>query len=216
MFDGERTRKLFFFLLIASLLFESGVAYEHYRQGRQPGTVQFVEGAAGGSGPKDGAGGESAGSSSAPETPRFAYVHVVGAVKNPGLYRLKLPARVNDGVSQAIPEKDADLSLINLAEPIIDGQQIYVPHRGENQTLKANGSRKLAAVSRTIAGKININKATAGELDTGLPGVGPTLAGRIVEYRKTHGPFLSEAELRNVSGIGEKRFQELKDKITVR
>lgn len=225
MFDWGRTRKLLLYLLVASLLFEVGIKYERSRQAREAGVVEYVESGtetAAATGPGSdgeeataaGAGGDqpAAGGTTVTEV---VWVHVVGAVKVPGVYCLELPARVNDAVNLAGPADDADLAQINLAEPVSDGQQVFVPRKGETVPDSA-GSFSNQPQTRAVSGKININTATAAELDAGLPGIGPTLANRIVEYRKTHGPFRSVAELQNVSGIGAKRYAELKDKVVVK
>lgn len=144
-------------------------------------------------------------------TPRELAVHVIGAVTNPGVYELPVGSRVIDVVKQANPLPEADLQGINLAEPLNDGQQVIVPHKGE-------GPHELVGMASSTTnrqGKLNINMATIDELDSCLPGVGPALAQRIVNYREKHGKFRSIDDLKNVSGIGEKRFSELKDLITV-
>ncbi|MFO7152262.1 MAG: helix-hairpin-helix domain-containing protein [Bacillota bacterium] len=135
-------------------------------------------------------------------------VHVAGAVKNPGVYELEEGSRVIDAVEAAggyMPE--ADVSGINLAKKLQDEDKIYVPEQGEVPgTGDASGS--------SSDGRVNINTADLQELDK-LPGIGPALAQRIIDYRNQHGPFKSVEELKNVSGIGEKRFEELKNLVKV-
>ncbi|MGQ9757448.1 MAG: helix-hairpin-helix domain-containing protein [Actinomycetota bacterium] len=135
-------------------------------------------------------------------------VHVAGAVVNPGVVTLDPGARVMDAVQQAGgPLPEADLDSLNLAQPVSDGQKIIVPRKGEG-TVVQDG-----AASRK-GGRVNINTATKEELER-LPGIGPTLAQRILEYREAHGGFRSVDELRKVSGIGPKKFEELKGLVEI-
>ncbi len=136
--------------------------------------------------------------------PRGPYVHVAGAVRRPGLYRLSQGARVAAGVRRAGgPSARADLDLINLAARLQDGQQVVVP-----TTPGAGG----AAVAGSAA-PISLGSATAEQLDE-LDGIGPTLAERIVEYRQAKGGFGSLDQLAEVEGIGEKRLEALKAALT--
>lgn len=143
----------------------------------------------------------------APST-RFI-VHVVGAVRRPGLYRLEEGARVQDAVSRAGgPSRKADLALINLAAPLADGQQIVVPRRGAAGAAAAGGAA--GAGTPGAAGPVHLNSATLEQLDA-LPGVGPVTAQKILAYRQEHGPFTSVDELDAVSGIGPARLDTLRD-----
>lgn len=138
--------------------------------------------------------------------PRVLTVHVAGAVARPGVVLLKEGARVMDAVESAGgPLPEADLDALNLAQPVQDGQKITVPRKGEGGAPGA---------SREKSGKVNINTADAGELEK-LPGIGPTLAERIVSYREKNGSFKSIDELKKVSGIGEKKFSEIKDLVEI-
>ena len=134
-------------------------------------------------------------------------VHVVGAVRQPGLYRLKEGARVADAVSRAGGARPkADLSLVNLAAPVADGQQVIVPVRA------AQGSA--APVGPTpAAGPVSLSSATVEQLDT-LPGVGPVTAQKNVEYRERHGAFSSIDELDAIPGIGPARLEQLRELVT--
>ena len=146
-----------------------------------------------------------------PEPGRAAasiYVHVAGAVHQPGLVRLRAGSRVAVAVERAGgPGRRADLSGVNLAARLEDGQQVVVPVRGA--VAGAGG----VATADAVAGSAGVPKASLGtatvdQLDE-IDGIGPTLAERIVEYRTEHGGFSSVQELREVDGIGEKRFETL-------
>jgi competence protein ComEA len=144
-----------------------------------------------------------------PTPARFLLVHVAGAVRRPGLYRLRDGSRVADAVRRAGGAKGrADLALINLAAPVADGQQVLIPRRGEASSgaAAAPGS---AEIGNVPAQKVHLNSATLEELDT-LPGVGPVTAQKILDYRTEHGAFQTIDELDAVSGIGPARMAELK------
>ncbi|GAB6158130.1 ComEA family DNA-binding protein [Desulfotomaculum varum] len=155
-------------------------------------------------------------------------VHVVGAVEKPGLYKLPPGSRVNDALVQAVPLPEADVSALNLAEPLKDGRKLVVPLRQEQEQAPpqtvTSSNRTSAAVTSGLSqpsgvsssgGLVNINTAGVAELDT-LPGIGPALAERIIQYRQANGPFQAIEDLQNVSGIGEKKYAQLQHKITVR
>jgi competence protein ComEA len=136
---------------------------------------------------------------------RKLLVHVVGAVRRPGLYRLDDGSRIDDAVRAAGgPKAKADLELLNLASPVADGQQVVVP-------LRVSGTPAGAAVapSGTPAERVHLNTATIEQLDT-LPGIGPVTAQKILDYRAEHGAFSSVEELDAVPGIGPARLAELK------
>jgi competence protein ComEA len=136
---------------------------------------------------------------------RKILVHVVGAVRKPGLYRLTDGSRINDAIQAAGGAKPkADLQLINLAAPVADGQQVIVPVRG-----RAASAGSSAAGGSAAGGHVHLNTATLEQLDT-LPGVGPVTAQKILDYRNEHGAFKSVDELDAVPGIGPARLAELK------
>jgi competence protein ComEA len=149
-------------------------------------------------------------------TPRSLRVYVSGAVMRPDVYELPYDSIVRDAIDAAGgPTGEADLNRINLARRVHDEEQIYVPQKGEESPpiSPPSGPSSLSPSSQG-GGKVNINTATAEELDT-LPGVGPAIAQRIIDYRTAHGPFQSIEDIKNVRGIGDATFEELKDKITV-
>ncbi|PJF45030.1 MAG: hypothetical protein CUN55_01025 [Phototrophicales bacterium] len=144
-------------------------------------------------------------------TPPPLEIYVVGAVQTPEA-RLSLPigSRVEDAIAAAGGvTDDADLTRVNLAELLRDGQMIVVPSKSE-----ITSDEVLAQPTANAPLLININTATLDELET-LPGVGPSLAQAIIEYRETNGPFTSIDELDNVSGIGERTLENLRPYITV-
>lgn len=162
--------------------------------------------------------GPASGSTSAEESEAAPsmFVHVLGAVNNPGLFEVSAGARVMDVVSQAGGlTASADQAAINLARLLADGEQLYVPAIGEAPPAAAPGpaAGTPAGPAGAPAPKVNLNTATSADLDT-LPRVGPMMAQRILDYRTTNGPFVTIEDLRNVTGIGEKTFEALKDLVT--
>ena len=136
------------------------------------------------------------------------FVDVTGAVNNPGVYTLTGKSRVIDAIKAAGDSAPgADLSTINLARVLNDGEQIYV----DSTVVNSRGVRVSKAIPR---GPININRATARQLDA-LDGVGPVIAQRIVDYRKINGSFLSIDDLQKVSGIGAAKFAQIKAKVKI-
>ena len=131
---------------------------------------------------------------------RKLVVHVVGAVRAPGLYELAEGSRIDDAIERAGgPKAKAALDRVNLASPVADGQQVVVPVRGETA----------ASATETSGGKVHLNSATLEDLD-GLPGIGPVTAQEILDYRAEHGAFQSVEELDAVPGIGPARLADLK------
>jgi competence protein ComEA len=141
------------------------------------------------------------------------YVHVAGAVRRPGLLRLPSGTRVATALEKAGgPTRRADLTLVNLAAPLQDGQQILVPVRGAAADGAASGAASSGGATAAAApgAKVHLSTATPEQLDE-IDGIGPTLAERIVEFRDAHGGFRSLDELAEVEGIGEKRLATLRD-----
>lgn len=142
-------------------------------------------------------------------TPSPLQVYVSGAVDKPDVYVLSPGSIVKDAVVAAGgPASDADLDRINLAAQVSDGQHVYVPHLGEESPPVQLPSSRSAS-----GGTINVNSAALSELDL-LPGIGPALAQRIIDYREAHGPFADIHDITEVSGIGESIFQNIQDLIT--
>ncbi|RZS59073.1 competence protein ComEA [Microcella putealis] len=145
---------------------------------------------------------------------RVVLVHVAGAVANPGVVELAEGARVLDAVARAGgAADDAELTAVNLARVVVDGEQIVVPRVGEVPAA-APGSPASGAASSGAAGLVNLNVADATTLET-LPGVGPAIAARIIAWRDENGPFRSVDELLAVSGIGEKTLDGFRELVTV-
>lgn len=143
-------------------------------------------------------------------------VYVSGAVVNTAVYELSPGSLIEDAIEAAggfITTSDIDA--INLAQPLTDGMQIYVPTQAETSsgtTLPTNSSG--APNSSSTDGLININTANVEELDS-LPGIGPSTAQKIIEHRETNGPFAAIEAIMDVPGIGDAKFNEIKNLITV-
>ena len=164
-------------------------------------------------------------------------VHVVGAVRRPGVYRLPFDARVNDAVQRAEPLPDADVNALNLAAWAEDGSRIEVPSKRKNtpeprepliQLAPLPTENKPAGIkptpkpsptpkkpAKTPPHVININRATLDDLML-LPGCGPVMAQRIFDYRKENGAFKSVEDLDEVKGIGPKKLEKIKPWATVK
>ncbi len=139
-------------------------------------------------------------------------VDVAGKVRAPGVRRLPAGSRVTDALKAAGgPLPGTDTSGLNLARPLTDGEQVVVGQPvppAEAAGARSGGAAQAAGTAGGTGGPLSLNTATAEQLDA-LPGVGPVLARRIVEYRTEHGGFTSVSQLRQVTGVGERRFQEL-------
>ena len=157
--------------------------------------------------------------------PQFLTVHVAGAVKSPGVYRLRQGARVNDGVDAAGgATTSADLDSVNLATLVNEGEQIYIPKRGEKpRTITSRpqlsvgdaASNRVTGDGEVAARVININLASATQLEQ-LPGVGPATANAIVAYREKYGAFNTVEDLLKVRGIGPAKLSEILPRASVR
>lgn len=147
-------------------------------------------------------------------------VHVSGAVAAPGLVRLPPGSRIDDALRAAGGAlEDADLSAVNLARPLVDGEQIHIPVPGEEPRpdaapVPAQEGATAGSTGTGDAARIDLNTASAAELEE-LPGVGPAIAARIVEHRERNGPFTSVEGLLEVSGIGPATLEEIREQATV-
>lgn len=156
-------------------------------------------------------------------------VHVVGAVRHPGVYRLPGGARVVDAIRAAGGERDDGAAwVLNLAARVLDGDRIYVPTAKEVADGAEGSGRRAGGAgegSRTAgrgvaggvaaSGPVDINHASAEELDT-VPGIGPTLARRIVAFREANGPFARVEDLTRVPGIGPRTLESMKGWLVAR
>lgn len=146
-------------------------------------------------------------------------VHVAGAVNNPGIVKLKENKRIADAINLAGgPTKDADVNQVNLAYILEDGQRVYIPTKNEKleeSQYVIDGSGNTNENIGKEEKKVDINNASQTELET-LPGIGPSLASKIIEYREQNGGFKNIEELQNVKGIGDAKYSEIKDNVLVK
>ena len=202
---------------VAIALFRGlGAPSEVVPLGESRGTVESVV-----DGKASDRGTESDGDADAIITRGEVYVHVFGAIQAPGLYRLGEGARVVDAVAAGGGFRDdAEPSAVNLARPLSDGEQLYLPTAEEAQAARAGGSAvggagvgggggATAPGAVGADGRINLNTASAAELDA-LPRIGPAMAQRIVAWRETNGRFTSIEDLLAVPGIGEKTLESFR------
>lgn len=189
----------------------------------EPG-ITFEAGESGAASPpghtSDDPSGDEHGGGEAAEAPASVWVHVAGAVARPGLFELPFGSRVGDALTAAGgPGEDGALDAVNLARLLADGEQVYVPSTAE---VEAGTAPPSAATDHGGSpaegpgnGLVDLNTASETEL-VALPGVGPATAGKIVADREANGPFTSPEEIMRVSGIGEKKFEALRDLIVVK
>ncbi len=148
-------------------------------------------------------------------------IYITGAVNKPGVYTLKEGSRIADAVEQAQGLKEeANSEEINLAYILEDGMQITIPSKTESQDNKESKENKESETkqqtyTQATSQKININTATQEELET-LTGIGPSTATKIIQHRKENGKFKTIEDIKNVKGIGESKYDKIKDKICVR
>jgi len=139
-------------------------------------------------------------------------VHLAGAVKKPGVYRLPTGSRLVSAIDTAGGAcENSDLNALNLAKVLADGEKVLVPASAVETKAKTVAEHP-SARTFSPSEKINLNTADSSELE-GLPGIGPALARRILEYRQKNGPFAEVNDLRKVAGIGEKKFEKIKEAI---
>jgi competence protein ComEA len=201
----EQSRGTVLAWVVAAVLATLAVLRLAGGDGDSPPPVRLDGAGAGVSSAGDTAGGAEAGAQ-ARAGGEGVYVYVAGAVRRPGLFRVPAGSRVAAALARAGgPGPKADLTLVNLAARVQDGQQVVVPVVGAALPEGAGtGGAAAAGVKPSLA------NATVEQLEE-LDGIGPTLAERIVEYRDAHGGFRSLGELRDVDGIGEKRFASLRE-----
>ena len=145
---------------------------------------------------------------SAATSPKL-FVHVVGAVRRPGLYRLREGSRIADAVTRAGgATRKADMSVVNLAAPLSDGVQVVVPRRVPAAAVE--GGAAAAGTPAASHGPVHLSTATLEQLDA-LPGIGPVTAQKILDYRQENGGFASVDELDAVPGIGPARMEQLRE-----
>lgn len=152
-------------------------------------------------------------------------VHITGEVKNAGIIELPEESRIADAIEQAggVTE-EADLDQVNLAFVLSDGQKIYIPNKKEREAneekayITAESGNNVIIKDKVEGGKkqkVNINEAKQEDFEE-LPGIGPSIAKKIIEYREQNGKFTSIDELQEVKGIGEAKFENIKEYITVK
>ena len=194
-------------LIVAVLAFCGGNAYQDWRaQGEGLTLVKESEDTA--------AADTSASEENAAAASGEVVVHVTGAVSAPGVYTLPSDARVDDAVRAAGATAEADLSQLNLAQKLADGQKITVPAIGSASTSAGEGTTTTPADASSDGALVNINTASLEEIET-LPSIGEVRAQAIITYRETNGGFRTIEELQEVSGIGEKIFADVAPYITV-
>ena len=207
--------------MLVVIAMASGLAMASF--GDRSGNVSFERAVASGSSVEPGSGDPSDDESDESSSKAFAetevYVDVDGAVARPGVYRLKDGARVSQAIDAAGGlTAEADVTGLNRASKVTDGQKIYVPTVGEQQAALAAGGAEGGAATvsgaGTSSGLVNINTASAAELQT-LSGIGPSMAQSIIDERTQNGAFASVDDLMRVSGIGEKKLAKIKDCICV-
>ena len=205
-------------VIAAVLFFWMGSGDEEITVDGSGGDTQVVEESAGDSSGDvaDGVAGTTGASSGK------LYVDISGEVERPGVYEVSEGTRLFEVIEQAGGLTDeADIDSLNRAETVADGQKILIAAKGENssgsqgtQSGSGTNSGSGTGSGTTNDGKVNINMAESAELQT-IPGIGPSKAARIIEYRQSNGNFSSIEDIQNVSGIGSKTFESIKDYITV-
>ena len=153
-------------------------------------------------------------------------IHITGSVKNPGIVKLKEGSRIEDAIESAGGlTENADITKVNLAYVVEDGIKIKIPSSseediGDEDIIDSKSDDNIIIEENTVPSNnstqtININKATEKEFET-LPGIGPSLASKIIEYRNQNGKFESIEDIKNVNGIGDNKYEKIKDLITVK
>ena len=150
--------------------------------------------------------------------PKEISVYICGNVKNPGVVKVKEGTRLDEAIVMVGGASgEADLNAVNLAYRLGDEDMIYIPKKGEKLQVTSKtipGVNTVKSITVNKPGKVNINTASESELET-LSGVGPATAKAIIQYRNQKGPFKSIEGIKNVSGIGDSKFNSIKDDITI-
>jgi len=147
-------------------------------------------------------------------------IHITGEVEEEGVIELEKGARISDAIEEAGgTTEEADLSNVNLAYSLSDGQKVKIPNINEKDeeitvVEEKAGDNIIIEGNKSKEEKININKATQTEIET-LPGIGPSTALKIITYRNEHGKFKNIEDIKNVSGIGDSKFENIKEYICV-
>jgi competence protein ComEA len=153
-----------------------------------------------------------------PSTLGEVTVHVAGSVRHPGVYRLPSGSRVVDAIDRAGgTRRGSDSGALNLAAALADGTRVYVPRRGEDVAVDSASDPSAGSPAADVSAPpvpVAINDADAAELET-LPGIGPTTAAAIVEYRTANGPFATVDDLESVPGIGPAKLDAVRDLVTL-
>ena len=149
-----------------------------------------------------------------PELPTTVFVEVKGAVVSPGVYELPADARVKNVLDVAVLSENADLLTVNQSAKLTDEMVVYIPYEGEIDDQTAVKTFSTAAKENVAAGQVNINTASIAELTT-LNGIGEKKAQAILTYREEQGLFTTLEEIKNIPGIGDKTFENLKPYITI-
>lgn len=197
MFDFDR-RIIVIGVAVCLLAFFAGVKYNEYQQQSKKAEDNIAEIM------------QSETQAKTEDEPAFIEVFVCGEVKSPGVYRIKKGSRVYQAIEKAGgATADGNINNLHLARVLQDEETVMVTSGSEFQQVEAT-------VPGSFSRKLNINTASADEMDDKLNGIGPALAKRIVDYRTEHGPFVQIEELKNVSGIGDKKFESIKNDICVK
>lgn len=152
----------------------------------------------------------------AQKEPHFMKVYVAGEVNSPGVIELEEGSRIEDAIKGAGGVKaEANLKNINLAYEVSDGEKIYIPNLSEEGEEENIPEPNTSNSNTNAKGKVNINKATATEL-TSVPGIGASTAQKIITYREENGKFQTIEDVKKVSGIGDSKFESMKDFIAVK
>ncbi len=203
LFNVDKRQQLVLIVLAAVIIFFTGYKFSSWQQSGQEQDLLTI-------------------ASQQDQDERLIAVHISGAVEKPGLYKVPIGSRVQDAVDKAVPLPEADIQGLNLAASLKDGQKLVIPleqdYPNSNDLVGEEISQGATVVaSSKVTGssnKVNINRANAEELEK-LPGIGPTLVQRIINYRETQGMFTSEEDIKSVQGIGDKTYEKIKDRITV-